>query len=372
MNKEQVKNLIGYTETDWQVFINNSIFVDLLKCQDLKHISRKAYAYGYYSLITYLYINGKYRINLLKQSELKEILGFSPDHRGLDEISKKNGLLDLMGYTETVADFPVRLDNGKQISFVMYRDSPKNISFNNNVSNNYKVKYPIKAFYRDEKSKKEGHLNGSFYYADDCHSFDVECFLNCVSNESIGCVGFFIVSYIKFLGISLRTGSYSNTKEVWEALGLTRKTFSKYINLLAREGLLDVDFRHNQDVKEISLYLRQQLNDWREVCLAKYGNRCIISGSNQNLHVHHVHEPFGLIRDRIFDQSGIKYKPFSEYSKEELEFLSYRVVQAHQEIEGVPLRKDLHNLLHNLFGNSPSKGNLNELKNRYFTGEFRN
>lgn len=370
MNKEKIKQSIDYNMVDWQVYINNSIFPDLLKSQDLKHISRKAYAYCYYCLITYLYINGKYKKMLLKQSDLKEILGYSPDNRKMDFISKKNGLLDEMGYTETISDFPIRIDTGRLIVFDMYREAKRKFSLRLDVPSNYKVKLPFKAFYQDKKSKDAGLFNGTYYNANDCHVFDIERFIECVSNEQIGCEGFFIVCYIKMIGISLRTGSYSNTKGVRDALGISKKTFEKYINLLAKAGLLDVDFRHTQKTKEISFYLRQQLNDWREKWLAKYENRCFISGDEGNLHVHHVQEPFGLIRDRIFDQSGIKYKPFNEYPKEELDFLSYRIIQEHKEIEGIPLREDLHNLLHQIYGNSPSKENLMQIKNRYITGEL--
>lgn len=365
MNKEKIKHLIDFNVVDCQVYINNSIFTDLLKCQELNQIRQKAYAYGYYCLTTYLYRNAKYQHFLLKQPDLKEILGYSRENRDLDFISKKNGLLDMLGYTETITDFPVRLDNGRLIGFVMYRDAKNNFLHNNNVPSNYKVKFPIKAFYKDEKSKEKGYLNGSYYDATDCHRFDINSFFECISDEKIGCVGFFMVSYIKLLGTSLRTGSYSNTKDVRDSLGLSKKTFEKYINLLAKAGLLDVDFRHNQKTKEVSLYLRQQLNDWRERCLTRYDNKCFISGSTKSLHIHHVHEPFGLIRDRVFNKCGIEYKPFKEYPKEELDFLSYKIKQVHKGIEGIPLRGDLHNLLHNLFGNSPSLENLIEFKNRY-------
>lgn len=368
MNKEKIKELIDYNVVDWHVYINNSIFPDLLKCQDLKHISRKAYAYCYYCLITYLYLNGKYHKKQLKQTDLKEILGYSPENRGLDFISKKNGLLDEMGYTETISDFPIRIDTGRLIVFDMYREVKRKFSLNLHIPSNYKVKFPLKAFYIDKESKEAGHLNGSYYNANDCQVFDIERFLECVSNEQIGCEGFFIVSYIKMIGISLRTGSYSNTRGVRDALGLSKKTFEKYINLLVKAGLLDVDFRHNQKTKEVSFYLRQKLNDWRESCLAKYKYKCYISGSVDNLHVHHIHEPFGLVRDRVFKQCGIEYKPYNEYPKEELEFLSYRMIQEHREIEGIPLREDLHNLLHQIYGNSPSLENLIQFKKRYISG----
>jgi predicted transcriptional regulator len=365
MKKEKIKQQIDFNEVDNHVYINNSIFNELLNCQELNHISRRAYAYGYYCLITYLYKNAKYQKYLLKQSDLKKILGYNPEHRGLDIISKKDGLLDRMGYTETITDFPIRIDTGRMIVFDMYRNTKNKISFGEVISNNYKVKLPVKAFYKDKKSKEAGILNGSYYNADDCHVFDVESFLECVGNEAIGCVGFFIASYIKALEISLRTGPFSNMIKVANAFGLTKKTFYKYINALVEAGLIDVDFRHNQDVREVSLYLRHQLNDWRKACLTKYNNSCFISGAEVNLHVHHVYEPFGLIRDRIFDQGGIEYKPFNEYPREELDFLSYRIIQAHYDVEGIPLREDLHILLHQLYGNSPSIKDLTEFINQF-------
>jgi hypothetical protein len=369
MNKEKIKKLINYNVTDCPVYINNSIFTDLLKCGEMNSIRQKAYAYGFYCLITYLYRNAKYQHYLLKQPDVKEILGYSPENRDLDYISKKHGLLDEMGYTETITDFPVRINTGKMIFLDMYRDTKNKGSLGKEVPSNYKVKKPVKAFYKDEKSKEAELLNGSFYNANDCHIFDIESFLECVSNEAIGCVGYFITSYIKTFNISLRTGSFSTTVNVRDALGPSVKTFSKYIIELAQVGLLDVDFRHNQEVKEVSIYLRQHLNTWRDECLAKYDGKCFISCSETNLDVHHVNEPFALIRDRIFDQSGIKYKPFNEYNKEELDFLSYRMVQEHKELEGIPLRADLHKLLHKLYGNAPSLENIIELKKIHLKGE---
>lgn len=365
MDKQKIKQLIGFNIVDCPVYINNSIFNELLKCNLLSHISHLSYAYGYYCLITHLYRNAKYQNFLLKQSDLKEILGYSPNNRSLDFISKMHGLLDELGYTETITDFPVRIDTGKLIVVDMYRKVKCNSFLNIEVPSNYRVKLPVRAFYKDSKSKQVGELNGSYYEASDCHKFDLEMFIDCVSNNNIGCTGFFIASFIKALNIIPKSGPFSNLVGIAKMLRIQKKTLRKYVKHFAENGILEVDYRHNQDVKVISIYLRQQLEFWREKCLKKHKSCCLITGSKDHLEIHHVDEPFALIRDRVFQKSGIDYKPFDEYHREELDFLKFRIVQEHYGIEGIPLREDIHKLLHKIYGNFPRLENIYELKKWY-------
>ncbi|MBY0157203.1 hypothetical protein H0178_15525 [Cytobacillus firmus] len=196
MEKESIIQLINYNIVDCPVYINNSIYEDLINAKVLNHISQKAYAYAYYCLITYLYKNAKYQYHLIKQCDLKAILGFSPDNRKMDFISKKDGLLDKIGYTETITDFPIRIETSKCSILDMYRNARERYNLNLEVSKNYKVKYPIKAFYKDTVSQETGLRNGSNYNTNDCHAFNIEMFLNCVSNKDLGCVGFFIACFL--------------------------------------------------------------------------------------------------------------------------------------------------------------------------------
>lgn len=57
-----------------------------------------------------------------------------------------------------------------------------------------------------------------------------------------------------------------------------------------------------------------------------------------------------MVRDRIFTQCGIGYRPLKEYATDELNFITYKLKEAHKHIEGIPLRKDLHFLLHKNYG----------------------
>ncbi|MEW9674151.1 hypothetical protein [Ammoniphilus sp. 3BR4] len=370
MKKEEIKQLIKYNVVDTPVYINNDIFDDIKNCKVIEHISQQSFAYGYYCIITYLYRNAKYNQHFLKQKEIKHILGYSPTNSKVDFLVKKGGVLDELGYTRSITDFPVCIPSNKIIKYDTYQNVKNQLHTSSESLRNFKVKFPVRAFFKSRDSEYKERLDGSYFNAENCHLFDIEMFIDCLGDEELGCTGFYIASYIKYLNITLETGRFGNTF-VLNELNISKKSILKYLWALEKNNIIDVKIRHGYNVQEISLFLRNQLKEWRDHAFRKHGAKCLVCGSTENLVIHHVDEPFSLIRDRVFEQCGIQYKQFDEYSHEELEFLKYRIIHEHKDVEGVPLRDDIHKLYHCKYPKINNKHSLLEFKSRYVNGEFK-
>lgn len=107
MKYEQLEELLQYHEKESKIFMPNEIFDDLKGAiPDSPHI---AFAYSYTYLAAWLYRYSKHispTEGFIDNVKMKQILGYNENYKKLDYLIKKNGLLDQLGYTETVKDFP--------------------------------------------------------------------------------------------------------------------------------------------------------------------------------------------------------------------------------------------------------------------------
>ncbi|QSO52327.1 hypothetical protein JZ785_26995 [Alicyclobacillus curvatus] len=283
MTQDELEQLLDYdreNENDW-IFVPNEIFTDFTAAfESTPHI---AFAFSYYYLILYLYYFTKYdagRWNKFDVKTIKEILGYSRTDKKLDYIIKKNGILDEIGYTESNTDYPIeriwgdieelsvphieRTDN-KEISFVTYSgllDETKS-RLHKEYGNPPRIKVPLKGFDRD-CDEYEG--CGTFFSFEHTTRVSVEVFLKCMTDESLGPVGFYLYSWLKYK-CEYYGGDFVQTlPDISHATGMARSTLNKYLQALEGNNMIEIVHQRF----DLSLPERQRqpnryrVHDWRE------------------------------------------------------------------------------------------------------------
>lgn len=237
--------LVNYRKGEGSILIPNEIFDDLQGA--IEQTTHVAFAYSYYYLITYLYRYSKYVETKFTQPMLKEFLGFSPKNKQLDYIIKKGGILDSIGYTRSTTDYPVAytLDSQKHPEFTLMSEWKKKypeMAITLPEERNYKIKYPVKAFFRNEIAERNEYYNGTFYEARNTHSIHVKTFLDAMEDDTeyqLKCIGFYLYGYI-----NARIGQYGGE---WTAISidqlvkgtrLSNGTVNAYLKRLQKRGFL--------------------------------------------------------------------------------------------------------------------------------------
>lgn len=242
-----------------KIYIPNEIFEDLGKVAELKTSPSKAFAYSYYYYITYLYRYCKYRGDkLFTQTDIKEALGYSATNKKLDYIIKKDGVLDSMKYTKTISDVPMRFyyDEGtykplfEMLSELnnsgMYEETKINIK-------NFKVKYPVKAFYRDGIEKEV--FDGSYYNVAHTHEISHQVFNNIIQNT--GAIGTYVYGYVKAKSFLFNNHYQIPIKKFSDEIGISIKALSGTLNELEDLGHMKIfrqKYIHGKENQEANTY----------------------------------------------------------------------------------------------------------------------
>lgn len=128
-------------------------------------------------------------------------------------------------------------------------------------------------------------------------------------------------------------------------------------------------------VSTIRRFFRDMIEEWRVQTLIKYDRRCFISGEyTKSLEVHHS-IPFHKIRDIVLNRLKININEISirgELTTIEQDLIKKEMQSIHRNICGFPIKRELHNLFHSLYGNDVNYGHLKEFKERWERGEFNN
>jgi hypothetical protein len=188
------------------IYMENEIFEDIKK-SEVEGSGKVAQIYTYYFLVKLLYRYALYGFNpdLVNVSTHKKILGYSDDYRGINFIIKKGGVLNKMGYTTHISNYPISwsYEDG-DLDFCLVKDK-KIDEFGNelnyalpsqiikNLHPNAKIHFPIKAFTRNYSSLNEG----SFFNISSTHGIEVETFIHCMSKEELGPESFYVYGFIK-------------------------------------------------------------------------------------------------------------------------------------------------------------------------------
>lgn len=186
--------------------VPNELITDF---KDTQKIGKCAYAYSYYYLTMYLHMFAKYgidtNIDKFTFGNIQKLLGISSDSRTMNPFTKKGGLLDELGYTSTVTDYPVNLmrmesiDGAMEINHYMYSEEKRDFPDLIKHSKNFTVKHPDKMYWRDSESKTEHYYNGTMNEPDNTHMIPLEMFLHAINLPNIMTKGFYVYGYIVYM-----------------------------------------------------------------------------------------------------------------------------------------------------------------------------
>lgn len=242
------------------VYLPNEVFHELQT--NIENSRQIAFAYSYLYYITYLYRYCKYIDGdgeKVTQERIKEYLGYSPKNKKVDYIVKKNGLLDNLNYTKTTTDYPIQyfFDENDILSFDTidkYKDTIKNIN-----DRNFKIKIPLKGFYRSHTDVLDNLLTGTFYEVENTHRVDFGRFESILKNPKLGVVGFLIYGYLKHKNDIFTKGYQRSFEKIGLDLNMSEKTVRKYIDLLEENVFIKVErksfkFHSDSDTYEANIY----------------------------------------------------------------------------------------------------------------------
>lgn len=263
MNFDEIKTLIQFNDKESKVFMPNEIFTDLIGA--IKNSPHIGFAYSYIYLVTWLYRYAKHMSNegFLDNGKIKKILGYNANTKGLDYLTKRNGLLDQLGYTETAKDFPIAWTfEDNLLEFDMISDN-KEILDIWNLSRKYSIKFPVKGFYRylnDEELKVEyesGYEDGTFFDVSNTHCIPFEVFMYCMDNEDIGTIGFYLYSFIKWKN-NYFTGAWDvSIENLQSETGIAENTLLRYLDQLKKFNMIEAKINQEYFSLAIPLELRK-------------------------------------------------------------------------------------------------------------------
>lgn len=239
-------NIISYNEKELPIYVPNEIFQDFKNGIGITTPSHLSFAYSYYYLSCYLYRYTKYGLgDKFTDSTILAYLGYSPSTKKLNYITKKNGLLDQIGYTMTTNDFPVdwNLDEYGMPKFTLYKEFCKEnqeLIMNPQQSKNFKVKFPVKAFYRHDWSLIEKVHDGTFFEADNTHCIDVDKFIKIMSNDKLGTTGFYLYGFLVYKCNKHNNNYMTTFNYLNDDIGVSVRTLKDYVKELGTSGLIKV------------------------------------------------------------------------------------------------------------------------------------
>lgn len=252
MNYREISNLVEFNEKyESKNFIVNEVFEDLKS--NISSASHIAFSYSYLYLVQWLYRQAKY-FNVketIDNSKLKEILGYDKNNRTVNYLIKKDGLLDKINYLETTRDYPVSwtFTKDEPLEFLMSSDLDfeEGKEYLPTMPKRFYLKKPLKGF--DDRTVvikgEETEASGVFYQIDCTHNIPFEVFMYCMSKEDLGCVAFYLYSYLKHRNDIHVSGVDVSLDNLAKETGISRRTVNKYIGLLKSYKM--IDFKHNQE-----------------------------------------------------------------------------------------------------------------------------
>ncbi|MED1863263.1 hypothetical protein P4V41_07325 [Fictibacillus nanhaiensis] len=261
----EIINKLSYNEKETKIYIPNEIFNDL-EGLHVKGSSHVAFAYSFYYLTSWLYRYCKYGQIEIDTKMIKELLGYHPDNKVINYIIKKNGVLDELGYTMTTTDYPVAWEYEDGLEFVLLSDLDTDAKkmLQSKKGKNYKIKVPIKGIWRSKESEEEGIEDGTFYEVDNTHCVPFEVFIECMENDQLGCIGFYLYCYMKSKYQIFETGYDVSLTELERCTGLSHKTLCRYLDRLKKYRMITCDVQNfvlglDKGERKSNTY---HVNDW--------------------------------------------------------------------------------------------------------------
>lgn len=263
---EQVINVKYYQQmlmVDDQVdiYMPNQIFDDFLKCNSFENWSQRAFAYTYYYLTSYLYRNCIYgkALNIKDYGlvSIKNNLLKISSHK-LNHIYTKGGILDQLEYTISTNDYPIQaifedntllkietrsqaINRTKQEAENQAKHFPTNsnrshtshtssLEYIQETPSAFSIKVPVKGL-KD--------LKGHFFNIENTHKIQIEAFIACMSNPSLGYRGFFLYAFYRMNSDKFKNGYRATFEKIQKEIGgINTNTFKLYNRELSKMNLI--------------------------------------------------------------------------------------------------------------------------------------
>ncbi|WP_335871942.1 hypothetical protein [Bacillus sp. 2205SS5-2] len=255
--EDSIRDFLQFNHNENKVFMPNEIFDDLhrkfntLFPEDHEKNgavgSHVAFTYSYVYFIAWLHRYCKYSDTWITTNGIKKCLRYSPTTKTIDFIIKKNGVLDDLGYTLTTTNYPIYWTfEDQDLQFVTVSDLDEvDKQYITQKLRNYKVKFPVKQFYRDRESYEEGIIDGAYYEVYNTHMIDFEVFMFCMGEKDLGCTGFYLYSYLKMMNDQFKNGFDVALADLTHQTKIKDRTLDKYLKSLKKYRMINCI--HNQD-----------------------------------------------------------------------------------------------------------------------------
>lgn len=290
ITKKEFYEILQINESEYYLLMPNEIFNLLIKDEELndKKSPDVAFAYSYLTLITWLYRYTKYgtiETKNLTQKSLLLYLGISLNSKEYSYITKKDGILDNLGLTNTLSfkDAPISWelvsdDYSNEITFTYIKDYCEIL---NNINSDYSIdtnlkspkrfhfKFPILAIEQREVNRLE--LCGTFSSGgkDYTHNADFRAFIECMSNKKLGYKAFYLLSFLKS-----RMGANKEVEISLEGIskysGFKPTTRDKYLKELKAFSLIGCQpenycIERGRLKSDANLYWINDFKNWKEI-----------------------------------------------------------------------------------------------------------
>lgn len=246
---------IEYLYGDVSIQMPNVIFRTLSKeIKNKTNIQQVAFAYAFLVATTFLYRYSNYvdidNGTYIQNADIKELLGYNKTTKTVDYIIKKNGLLDNIGLTKTIKNYPVKFityDDIKinkisltEFTMIDALNNSEKVRYKEIVKNrNYTVKEPL--FLTEPYGDND---YGTLYSYENTHKIAIYEILNLMFDENMDIIDFLIFLYIKSKckGYKHNMKALSIIKMVDE-LGIDRSTFYKHLYNLEKNDYVNVNHK---------------------------------------------------------------------------------------------------------------------------------
>lgn len=227
MNKKQLTEWLKLENNQSNQLIiqtPNEIFTDL-ESATFKSWKHKAFAYSYYYLVSYLYRGTIYNTTTEDYCQENIITSIVAKSDSFSYITKRNGVLDNIGYTKTTSNYPVSYYyKNKILQFELVKDLKHQVGNNiSSVGNRFFAKEPVKALNRFNED-----YSGTFYSFQNTHLVTIERFVDIISNPKLGYVGLYLYAYLVMMGDKFPDGYQVSNKGLSVFLGCSEATVTKY------------------------------------------------------------------------------------------------------------------------------------------------
>lgn len=255
---EHIENLKFLYGNDAYVQIPNDIFnilsFNIKNKNGSTNIQQSSFAYSYLVLMSFLYKYAHFvdidNNTYIQNADIKELLGYSKTTKSIDHIIKKGGVLDSIGLTNTIKNYPIRFIynpnesiNGIPVrEFIMINELNKDdleLELIKKVvkNRNYEIKEPIFLFNRNEDI-------GTLYDYSNTHTISINEIIHFITDSDLDNIDFYIYSFLKSRCKGLNNDSASIClQKIAYQLGISNDTFYSHLNVLKGRNFIRVNHK---------------------------------------------------------------------------------------------------------------------------------